>query len=351
VVFAVFQFITSNYISIPLTDIVASLASALAVVLFLRVWHPAETYIENDTDDLVATGAGGGRESVAAAGSSSRMTPGNGGVVRADRPGTGPGSGGRPVGGEPAAADPPAEVARAYAPYLIIIAVFVVAQLPGIKDWLDKTTRTFQWPGLDVVNTKGKPLASITFKFNWLTTPGTMLLIAGLLTMLVLTVSASGAVRAYRRTLVQLWSAIVTVMAVLALAYVMNASGQTGTLGTWMAGAGSAFAFLSPILGWLGVAVTGSDTSSNSLFGALQVTAAKGAGLDPTLMAGSNSSGGVLGKMISPQNLAIAASAVGMGGREGDIFRKVVGWSLVFLLGMCVLAYLQSTAVLSWMVP
>jgi lactate permease len=178
-----------------------------------------------------------------------------------------------------------------------------------------------------------------------------MLLIAGLLTMLVLKVSASGAVRAYRRTLVQLWSAIVTVMAVLALAYVMNASGQTGTLGTWMAGAGSAFAFLSPILGWLGVAVTGSDTSSNSLFGALQVTAAKGAGLDPTLMAGSNSSGGVLGKMISPQNLAIAASAVGMGGREGDIFRKVVGWSLVFLLGMCVLAYLQSTAVLSWMVP
>jgi lactate permease len=150
---------------------------------------------------------------------------------------------------------------------------------------------------------------------------------------------------------VQLRWAIVTVMAVLGLAYVMNASGQTITLGTWMAGAGGFFAFLSPVLGWLGTAVTGSDTSSNSLFGALQVAAAGKAHLDPVLMAASNSSGGVLGKMVSPQNLAIAAAAVGMDGKEGDIFRKVIVWSLVFLAGMCVLSLLQSVAVLSWMVP
>jgi lactate permease len=104
------------------------------------------------------------------------------------------------------------------------------------------------------------------------------------------------------------------------------------------------------VLGWLGTAVTGSDTSSNSLFGALQVTAAKGAGLDPILLAAANSSGGVLGKMISPQNLAIAASAVAMSGREGEILRRVLLWSLVFLVGMCVLVYLQSTPVLGWMV-
>jgi lactate permease len=152
-------------------------------------------------------------------------------------------------------------------------------------------------------------------------------------------------------TLRQLQWAILTVMAVLGLAYVMNASGQTGTLGTWMAGAGKAFAVLSPILGWLGVAVTGSDTSSNSLFGALQVAAANKAGLDTTLMAAANSSGGVLGKMISPQNLAIAAGAVGLVGREGDIFRRVLLWSLVFLAGMCLLVYLQSTPVLDWMLP
>jgi lactate permease len=104
-------------------------------------------------------------------------------------------------------------------------------------------------------------------------------------------------------------------MAVLGLAYVMNQSGQTGTLGALLAETGGAFLLLSPILGWLGVAVTGSDTSSNALFGALQVQAAKAAGLDPLLLAAANSSGGVLGKMISPQNLAIAAAAVGMGGR------------------------------------
>jgi lactate permease len=99
------------------------------------------------------------------------------------------------------------------------------------------------------------------------------------------------------------------------------------------------------------VAVTGSDTSSNSLFGALQVAAAKQTGLSPILMAAANSSGGVLGKMISPQNLAIAAAAVGLSGREGDIFRKVFGWSVLFVVFMCVLVFLQSTPVLSWMVP
>ena len=121
-------------------------------------------------------------------------------------------------------------------------------------------------------------------------------------------------------------------------------------LRNWMAQAGGLFALISPLLGWLGVAVTGSDTSSNSLFGALQVSAATKAGLDPVLMAAANSSGGVLGKMISPQNLAIAAAAVGLGGREGDIFRRVIVWSVVLVAFMCLLVYLQSTPLLSWMV-
>jgi lactate permease len=168
--------------------------------------------------------------------------------------------------------------------------------------------------------------------------------------MVALRLSVPRALKAYGATLHQLRWAIVTVMAVLALAFVMNLSGQTITLGTWMAGAGGAFALLSPILGWLGVAVTGSDTSANSLFGALQVTAANQAGLSEVLMAASNSSGGVLGKMISPQNLAIAAAAVGLNGKEGDIFRRVVLWSLGFLALMCILSGLQAS-VLSWMVP
>src|ERR687885_759863 len=125
---------------------------------------------------------------------------------------------------------------------------------------------------------------------------------------------------------------------------------MTTHLGRVLAETGAFFAFLSPILGWIGVAVTGSDTSANALFGALQVQAAAGAGLDPVLLAAANSSGGVMGKMVSPQNLAIGAAAVGMAGREGELFRRVVGWSVVLLLIMCVLVYLQSTSVLSWMV-
>ncbi len=317
--FGVAQYVTSNFISVPLSDVVAALVSAAAIVALVRLWHPAETYTE------------GGPTPVVAGGSADEPTP--------------------EFAGRVASPDPRPEIVKAYAPYAIIIAVFVLGQIAPIKDFIDKATQKFGWPGLHVVNTKGTELTSVTFNFNILTTPGTQMLIAGLLTMIALRVAVGPALRAYWMTLVQLRWAILTVMAVLALAYVMNASGQTVTLGNWMAGAGGFFAFLSPILGWLGVAVTGSDTSSNSLFGALQVTAADKADLSQVLMAASNSSGGVLGKMISPQNLAIAAAAVGQHGKEGDIFRRVIAWSLVFLLGMCVLAALQASGVLSWMVP
>ncbi len=196
----------------------------------------------------------------------------------------------------------------------------------------------------------GKPLMALTYSFNWANAAGTLLLFSGLITMLVLRVRPANALSAFGRSLDQLKWAILTVSSVLALAYVMNFSGQTITIGQWLAGAGGIFAFLSPLLGWMGVAVTGSDTSSNSLFGALQVAAAKKADLDPLLMAAANSSGGVLGKMISPQNLAIGAAAVGMAGQEGELFRRVVGWSILLVLAMCVIVVLQSTSVLSWMV-
>jgi lactate permease len=248
--------------------------------------------------------------------------------------------------------DTAADVARAYAPYAIIIAVFSISQIPAVKNWLAESpwTTTFQWPGLDVQNPDGEPLTSLTFNFNWLPAAGTLMLISGLITMAVIRLGPGRAIGVLGRTLDQLKWAILTVAAVLALAYVMNQSGQTITLGLWAAGAGSFFAFLSAMIGWLGVAVTGSDTSSNALFGALQVTAANDAGLSPTLLAAANSSGGVLGKMISPQNLAIGAAAVGLAGQEGDLFRKVFFWSIALMLVMCGIVYLQSTAVLDWMV-
>jgi lactate permease len=149
----------------------------------------------------------------------------------------------------------------------------------------------------------------------------------------------------------QLRWTIVTVTAVLALSFVMNLSGQASTLGVALASTGGFFALLSPLLGWIGVALTGSDTSSNSLFGQLQVSAANSAGLSPVLMAAANSSAGVLGKMLSLQNLAVAAAAVGLAGAESTLLRKLIGWSLGLLVLMTLLIWLQSTPVLSWMVP
>jgi lactate permease len=249
------------------------------------------------------------------------------------------------------AKDSRADIIRAYAPYIIIVVVFALAEISWLPfvDWLDKPTKEFHWPGINVVNPSGEEPSSAIFKFNWLNSAGTLLLISGLLTIPAIKLRPSRALRAWLDTVYELRWAILTVASVLSLAFVMNFSGETITLGLWLAGAGSAFAFLSPIIGWFGVAVTGSDTSSNSLFGALQVTAAKNAGLSPTLMAAANSSGGVLGKMISPQNLAIGAAAVAMSGREGDIFRKVLKWSIILILVMCLLVYLQSKPVLSWM--
>ena len=154
------------------------------------------------------------------------------------------------------------------------------------------------------------------------------------------------------RTLVKLKFAILTVACVLGLAYVMNLAGQTITIGQWLAaGTGAFFAFLSPILGWVGTAVTGSDTSANALFATLQQTAGKHAGIDPTLLVAANTSGGVVGKMVSPQNLTIAATAVGLLGRESEILRRVIWWSLGLLVVLCLLVGLQSTPVLSWMLP
>lgn len=342
VAFAVAQFVTSNFISTQLADIVASMFSAACVVLLLRVWRPTAAFVDTSEDveaEQVASTAGARASGAMASGGGSSDHPLGQGVATADEF----------AARDSSEHDSGAQVARAYAPYLVIIAIFVLTQLPGIKDAFAAPTKSFQWPGLDLQTASGKPSSIPTFKFNWLSAAGTLLIIAGLITIPIIGITPKQALKTYANTYRQLIGAIITVMAVLGLAYVMNASGETASLGEWMAGAGGAFAILSPILGWLGVAVTGSDTSSNSLFGALQVTAAKQTGLSPALMAAANSSGGVLGKMVSPQNLAIAAAAVGMSGREGDVFRKVVGWSVLFLVVMCVLVYLQTTPVLHWM--
>jgi lactate permease len=323
--FAVLQFAMSNYVSVQLTDIVASLGSAAAMVALLQVWSPPVA------EDM-AVDTGGGLPAIAGGAQADAMLERK---RAADS-------------GEPLRRS---EMFLAFAPYAIITVILGVTNLDVIHTQLDKATREFQWPGLHIIDASGAPPSSVTFSLNYLTAAGTGLFAAGLVTALVLRVGPGLMLKTFWTTLAQLKWAIVVVCAVLAIAYEMNLSGQTITLGTWAAGAGGIFAFISPILGWFGTAVTGSDTSSNSLFGALQVTAGKQSGISTVLLAAANSSGGVMGKMVSPQNLAIGAAAVGLGGQEGDILRRVLGWSVLLALGVGVLVLLQSTSILGWMVP
>jgi lactate permease len=336
--FGTAQFVTSNFVAVELTDVVASVATVCAVLLMLRFWKPAEIVgVHDDSDGTDPDGDG--------------THP-----ARIDQPVTvsAPASATAvAVVDEQATTRPVAsKVWMAVAPYLVIIAVFSLAQIPVVKHWLvTHGTVTFRWPGLDVVDASGNAVGAQTFKLEHLKAAGTLLLLSGIISMGIYRISPRRAVRLYADTLVQLRWTIVTVTAVLGLSFVMNLSGQTATLGLALASAGGVFAAISPVLGWLGVALTGSDTSSNSLFGQLQVTAAEHTGLSPVLMAAANSSAGVMGKMLSLQNLAVAAASVGVVGSESALFRRLLGWSLALLAIITVLVILQSTPILGWMVP
>lgn len=369
IVFGLAQFVASNFFVVELTDVVAAVATVIAVLAMLRVWQPTELIGMSgeamDDDAGAVRGAAAGEragEGAAEEGTDTlTRTGGDGSTSQAS--GSGGGSGQRSTasggsegsageGGRDNARPPARSVWLSVAPYLIIIVVFSLAQIPAIKAWLTQVGGvTFHWPGLDVVNSSGDPVGAQNLRFDHLKATGTLLLISGILTMVLYRIAPAKGIRIYGETLKTLRWTVVTVCSVLALSFVMNLSGQTTTLGVALASAGGFFALLSPLLGWIGVALTGSDTSSNSLFGQLQVAAAEETGLSPTLMAAANSSAGVLGKMLSLQNLAIAAAAVGLNGVEGTLLRKLIGWSLGLLVGMTLLIWLQSTPVLGWMVP
>jgi lactate permease len=342
-VFALCQFLASNFIAFEVTDVIASVLTIAVIVGVLRLRknrtgvgeHAAEAIVLDSS--LPATSATGG-----------------------------------------------ARVWGAVAPYVIVVVVFGVSQLPAIKTWLSTTLGyVFAWPGLQsglfAKGADGKIVAQ-PLEFCGITTAaqagsaartvtsctlgtvnlysvlatGTLLFLSGVVTALVYRMSVREAVGVFGKTVRTLTFTIITVACVLAIAYVMNGSGMTISLGKALAASGAAFAALSPVLGWLGVAITGSDTSSNALFGGMQVAAAQGVWPNSLahqiLMATSNSTGGVMGKMISPQTLAVAAAASGMLNQEGEIFRRVVGWSLVLLAIFAVIVMLQAT-ILIGMVP
>lgn len=315
IVFAITQWVSATWISVELTDIIASLCGLAAAVIMLRFWQPK--------------GGDEARERLRAEAGENETPARATGTLTAAR------------------------TWMALFPYLLVIVIFSVAKLfPPAVEFLSASDVKIQWPGLhgNIVNSDGEVVTSTIYSLSWLSSPGTLLLICGVIIAIVYRVGFSDSASIYGKNLVKMRFSILTVASVLALAYVMNQSGQTITIGHWIAGTGAAFAFLSPILGWLGTAVTGSDTSANALFATLQQAAAERVGIDPTLLVAANTSGGVVGKMISPQNLTIAATAVGLVNKESEIFRKVIWWSLGLLAAMCLIVGLQSN-ILAWMLP
>lgn len=337
IAFAVSQWVSATWISVEMTDIIAALVSLAAGVAFLRVWQPsggtaALESLQSEREEQFAA-VGGGSDAASGSAGEYDISP-----EELDAQ---------------AQALTPRTIAWAMFPYVLVVGVFSVAKLvPVVDDWLLSTDAKIAWPVISeqVLNLDGEVNASTTYSFTWLSSPGTMLLVCAAIVALAYRIGFSGLFAEMKAVAVQMRFAFLTVSSVLALAYVMNLSGQTITIGAWIAGSGAAFAFLSPLLGWLGTAVTGSDTSANALFATLQQSAAERAGIDPTLLVAANTSGGVVGKMISPQNLTIAATAVGLVGRESEILRKVLPWSVGLIIVMCLLVGLQST-VLSWMLP
>ncbi len=310
--FAGVQWFSSNYIGPELPDILSSLACIVSLTIFLKYWKPATIWrFENEpAPTLVADRAA--------------LTLG--------------------------------KVLKAWSPFIILTVMVILWGLKPVVASLNTVTINWMVPGLDKLVTQVAPIAkqpvalAALYKINWLSAAGTALFIASILTAAVLGVGPSRFIAVFAKTFNQLLKPLITIPCVLGLAYVMNYSGMSSTLGLFLAGSGSLFPFFSPFLGWLGVFLTGSDTSANALFGNLQSVTGQQIGVDPILTVAGNSSGGVCGKMISPQSIAVATAATGLVGKEGDLFSFTVKHSLVLAVIVGLITYAQAYW-LSWMIP
>lgn len=314
VCFAGSQFLISNFVGPYLPDIISAVVTIIGLGAFLKVWKPKNIWHFPDEP------------------------PASQRVVESEY------SGG--------------EILRAWMPYIILAIMVFLWGIKPVQNVLNAIfAPNFDWPGLHNVVVKAAPIVAkdtpyaAQFKFNFLSTPGTAILIAGLLSVIFMPKYGYGkAIPCLFRTIKQLKWPIVTIALILGLAYIMNYSGMSSSMGLAFTATGALFPFFAPILGWLGVFLTGSDTSSNALFGSLQKTTAQQIGVDPHLTVAANSSGGVTGKMISPQSISVATAASNMVGKEGDIFRFTLPHSLAMLCFVAVLTLLQAYA-LKWMLP
>ncbi|WP_337007962.1 L-lactate permease [Pantoea sp. AS142] len=318
--FAIAQFLSSNFLGPELPDIISSLASLISLTLFLRVWKPVRIFRFTDAE------------------------------AKPDDP-----------------LQPPqnyrlGQVIRAWMPFLFLTATVTLWSIPPFKALFAKGGALYDWvlsmpvPMLNELVARMPPVVGSAtpylaiFKLDLVSATGTAILIAAIMAIIFLRMKPTSALQTFGETLKELALPIYSIGMVLAFAFISNYSGLSATLALALAHTGHAFTFFSPFLGWLGVFLTGSDTSSNALFAALQATTAQQIGVSDILLVAANTTGGVTGKMISPQSIAIACAAVGLVGKESDLFRFTVKHSLIFTCMVGVITTLQAY-VFPWMIP
>ncbi|WP_024547907.1 L-lactate permease [Siccibacter turicensis] len=318
--FAIAQYLSSNFIGPELPDIISSLVSLVCLTLFLKRWQPTRIFRFEDINAQAADPTP----------SNQRYTHG--------------------------------QIVKAWSPFLFLTATVTLWSIPPFKALFAKDGALANWvfnlpvPFLDKLVARMPPVVAdatpyaAVYKFDWFSATGTAILFAALLSIVWLRMKPKEAVATFGHTMKELALPIYSIGMVLAFAFISNYSGLSSTLALALAHTGHAFTFFSPFLGWLGVFLTGSDTSSNALFAALQATAAQQIGVSDVLLVAANTTGGVTGKMISPQSIAIACAAVGLVGKESDLFRFTVKHSLIFTCIVGIITTLQAY-VLTWMIP
>lgn len=305
--FALLQWFCSNYLGPSLPDIIAGVGSIVCLTVFLRYWKPKRVwYFRNESAPTVRTDAAySGRQ-----------------------------------------------IVRAWAPFVLLTIMIIAWGIQPVREALNAAGLVrLTIPGLHLaISDGGGNLLPHVFNFNYLSAAGTAILISALVSIPLTGMKLRDGLKLFFTTLQQLKFPIITIAAILGFAYIVNDSGIIITIAQALAGTGFLYPLFAPLLGWLGVFITGSDTSSNALFGKLQHATAASIGVDPVVTVAANSSGGVVGKMISPQSIAIGTAAVGLIGDEAKLFRFTVKHSLIMLSFICLLTFAQAYWI-KWIVP
>ena len=305
--FASLQWFVSNFLGPALPDVLAGIGSIICLVIFLKFWKPKNTWRFP-------------REPVPTKNTDENYKAG--------------------------------QIVRAWSPFILLTLMIIAWGMPPIKELFNSVGQVqFEFPGLHnmIMDKDGKALPHI-FKFNYLSASGTAILLSAIVAIPLTGLGFSDGIKIFLSTLKQLRFPILTIASVLAFAYLVNDSAITITIAQALASTGFLFPFFAPVLGWIGVFITGSDTSSNAVFGKLQATTATSIGVDPVITVSANVSGGVVGKMISPQSLAVAAAAGNLIGRESELFRFTVKHSFIMLLFICIIVVAQAY-LFSWVIP